>query len=84
MSPGKMVDLGATKPASSGKPPVKGGIKLLNKGDVKLAPNGATTGGGIKLLNKGKPHVTPEQAKADSDAAEKAASELKRLNIGAM
>lgn len=79
MSPGVMVDLGAPKTASSGKPPVKGGVKILNKADLKVPSNGGTSGGGVKLLSKGKAQPPSQQ---NSEAVEKAAAELKRLNIG--
>lgn len=79
MSPGVMVDLGPAKSASSGKPPVKGGVKILNKADLKLPSNGASSGSGIKLLSKGKAQPPSQQ---NGEAAEKAAAELKRLSIG--
>lgn len=85
MSPGKMVDLGGAKAASSGKPPVKGGVKILNKVEVKAASNGVSVGSGIKLLNKGKPQINAQHVtKQNSEAAEKAAAELKKLSIGAL
>jgi hypothetical protein len=85
MSPGKMVDLGAAKLGSGGKPPVSGGIKILSKGDSpKSISNGSTAVKTVKLVSKGtKPLVPPKPpTKAEIEAAEKAAEQLKRLSIG--